>query len=264
MLRCLVVVPLLAIGCDGPGGGGYYAGAPQEIVADVSSDALAPDAELGGESEMSADIDSPDTSLAESESLDTMPADTMPADTTPADTTPADTTPADTTPADTTPAETTPAETTPAETTPADTTPTEVVADPCPTLALTALDSPDPQIFEMQTSGLGSSVVPDVIAFEFYMVDQFGIFDLGSSTNSDYATCEQCVRVFQDRDAPVFFQARGTLTLLPLSEPMGQFVAGSIAGVELYEVTIDPTTFHATAVPGGRCVRLADGTLSMF
>jgi len=263
MLRYLIVVLPVLGACDSPGGGGYV-GMPPGTVPD--SDGLVAET-VAEQSEVSDEVRpiEPDASVALDAVVpdtvpDTFAADTVTPDTVTPDTSPPET--VDTSEPDTFAAET--VDTTPAETSPSDTTPSEVVADPCPVIPLAPLDSPQPQVFEMQTSGLGSAAVPDVIAFEFYMVDQFGIFDLGSSTNADYATCEQCVRVFQDRDAPVYFQARGRLTLLPLSEPQGQFIAGTISGVDLYEVTIDPSTFHATAVPNGRCLRLQDGTLSMF
>lgn len=273
-LSSLSLIVALAA-CDSPGSGGL-GGFPAPPDAVDTADAVGVDGvgqDTGGDPAGPGDTNEPfepaDTTLVDTALPDTW-ADTWPdtwsedtavsQDTQPPETWPADTSVPDTMPADTMVADTMPADTTVADT---DTGP-EVIADPCPTLPLTPLVSPQAQVFEMQTSGLGASAVPDVVYFEFFMSDEFGWYDLGSGANADYATCEQCVTVYQDRDLPVYFQARGSLTLLPLSEPMGQFIAGSIEGVELYEVTIDPTTFHATAVPNGRCIRLADGALSMF
>src|SRR6478752_1863325 len=49
--------------------------------------------------------------------------------------------------------------------------------------------------------GFGT-VAADVISFQFYSPDNnppaTGTFDLGSADNSSYATCAQCVLIYQD------------------------------------------------------------------
>ena len=72
----------------------------------------------------------------------------------------------------------------------------------------------------------------------------------GDETN--YATCRNCVRGSRDCDASLcateFMARAGTLTITAIEQPS---ISGSLTGVELVEVTIDPQTFVSTPVPGG-------------
>src|SRR5690606_15895826 len=52
---------------------------------------------------------------------------------------------------------------------------------------------------------------------EFYPAAAVGDFDLGSEANLNYASCSECVRVFEDFDgstiARQYFQESGTLSI---------------------------------------------------
>ncbi len=130
---------------------------------------------------------------------------------------------------------------------------------------------------DLQAAGLGSlfrtlGVSPiggpndDMLQLEFYSNDP-GVFDLASPINSSYATCNQCVRVFQDVDSDdgssvkQFFQQSGSVLLnAPPLDPAG--VSGSLTNVTLVEVTVDQD-FVSTPVPGGDCLTIGTAQLTM-
>lgn len=104
--------------------------------------------------------------------------------------------------------------------------------------------------------GFGGTL-PDVIYFEFWSTAT-GTFDLGSGSNSNYATCGQCILVYEDFFAAIpqktFFQTGGTITIDPSTIPGTAANVGlSWSNVTLAEVTINPDTFVSTLVPNGDC-----------
>ncbi len=115
------------------------------------------------------------------------------------------------------------------------------------------------------TTDLGfGGAEPDQISFEFYSYiaatpPATGTFDLGSGNNTNYATCNQCILIFQDLIAPhdpqkTFFQTGGSITIDMNTVPGTAANVGlSWSNVTLAEVTIDPDTFVSTLVPGGDC-----------
>jgi hypothetical protein len=115
------------------------------------------------------------------------------------------------------------------------------------------------------------SQLPDVISFEFYSPDsgypRTGTFDLSSGANANYATCQQCIIVFQDYTDPgtwtkAFFQTAGTITIDSGSVPgLSPTIGLSWQGITLAEVTIDPDTFVSTLVPDGACYTIVAGDL---
>ena len=89
-----------------------------------------------------------------------------------------------------------------------------------------------------------------------------GVVDLGAGIESNYATCERCIRIFQDIDAPevtIFFQRSGTLDV------RGDALTAldvTLTNVKLVEVTIDAQDAVSTPVEGGACVLIPTATLS--
>jgi len=109
----------------------------------------------------------------------------------------------------------------------------------------------------MTDLGFGGTL-PDIISFEFYS-QATGTFNLAIGNDSNYATCTQCVLIFQDLNGPqdaqkTFFQTGGMLTIDMNTVPgVAADVTLSWSNVTLAEVTIDPTTFTSTLVPDGDC-----------
>jgi len=108
-------------------------------------------------------------------------------------------------------------------------------------------------------------VLPDAITFEFYANGApigAGTFDLGSGDNSNYNTCNQCIRVLMDfsagRPKKFFFQTGGTLTVDAMTLPGSDPIIMSWQNVTLAEVTIDPNTLVSTLVPNGDCFTIVD------
>jgi hypothetical protein len=102
----------------------------------------------------------------------------------------------------------------------------------------------------------------DVFDIQFYGVPYMpvtGTFDLTSANNNDnYATCDQCVYLYQDID-PVteiedkfFFQSEGTLTVTETDPSLPNVSKGSLTNVKLVEVTLD-ANYNSTPVPNGVC-----------
>ena len=115
----------------------------------------------------------------------------------------------------------------------------------------------------MTDLGFGGAL-PDIISFEFYS-QATGTFNLAIGNDSNYATCTQCVLIFQDLNGPQlipqknFFQTGGMLTIEMNTIPgVAADVGLSWSNLTLAEVTIDPETFHSTLVPGGDCYTVVD------
>jgi hypothetical protein len=110
--------------------------------------------------------------------------------------------------------------------------------------------------------------LPDVVSFEFYSPDfdypRTGTFDLGAGVDTNYATCQQCILVYQDYTDPAtptktFFQTAGSITISSQTVPgLAPSVGLSLTGVTVAEVTIDPNTFVSTLVPDGACYTIAN------
>jgi len=123
------------------------------------------------------------------------------------------------------------------------------------------------EVDDSRNTDLGfGDTLPDMISFEFYSPDpadssypQTGTFDLASAVNANYATCQQCIVVYQDYADPdtptkTFFQTAGSITIDSHTIPgVTPAIGLSWDNVAIAEVTIDPDTFVSTLVPGGDC-----------
>ncbi|MFO0746863.1 MAG: hypothetical protein U1F43_14505 [Myxococcota bacterium] len=140
----------------------------------------------------------------------------------------------------------------------------------CTTLALDPtiqVIQPGAFVDEVTAAGLGGAD-PDYFQIEFYD-PATGTFDLGSATNANYATCLQCVRVFEDQaaDLPVrqYLQTKGTLVVAGTSDVQSDppTLQATLTNVELHEVTIaDDGTFTSTLVPNGKCIKVTNRSIS--
>jgi len=105
----------------------------------------------------------------------------------------------------------------------------------------------------------------DIITVDFYnaegpvTVPAVGTYDLASGGNNSYATCSECVLVYQDfesEDGKVFFQQSGTLEVVSVVE--GEMIStGSLLNVRVEEVIVDGDNFESTPVAGGDCFEIA-------
>jgi hypothetical protein len=107
--------------------------------------------------------------------------------------------------------------------------------------------------YSLRSGDIGGDAASDELVLELYSAGQ-GSFDLGDGINDNYASCAQCVLLYQDLDGStpkVFFQEAGTLEINGAvgSDPLPVL----FSGVRLVEVTIDPNTFESTPVPNGDC-----------
>jgi hypothetical protein len=111
---------------------------------------------------------------------------------------------------------------------------------------------------EITTPALGGEA-RDLLSLEFYAPD-FGVFDLGSGGNANYASCLQCVLAYVDEGSgPFFFQSAGFLHVN--EDPTNSVLDAELSDVTLVEVTIDPATFESTPVTDGDCLHISSARL---
>jgi len=117
----------------------------------------------------------------------------------------------------------------------------------------------------MTDLGFGGSL-PDVISFEFYS-QATGTFNLAVGNDSNFATCTQCVLIYQDYQnllgsqvpQKTFFQTGGMLIIDMNTVPgLADDVGLSWSNLTLAQVTIDPDTFTSALVPNGDCYTVVD------
>ena len=143
--------------------------------------------------------------------------------------------------------------------------------------------TPDALIFEDGTSqvagarfytnlgdlGLGEAI-EDEFRIEFWFGNGAGEHDLGTPDNLQYATCTECVRLYEDTGArslgsqyygpSQFLQSEGLLSVE--TDPTLGEISLTLTGVRLVEVTFDPGTTTSVPVDGGRCIDIVDGTFA--
>ncbi|HOW50963.1 MAG TPA: hypothetical protein PLV42_02840 [bacterium] len=115
---------------------------------------------------------------------------------------------------------------------------------------------------------IGTADLADLFQIEFYTADLsalrtdlvVGSYDLASEANDNYATCTECVRVFEDIAADnsgvaaTYFQYSGAIEIAEIgTRPLES--KGSIH-VFVHEVTIDASTYESTPVAGGACYEI--------
>ncbi|MEZ4374809.1 MAG: hypothetical protein R3B07_28605 [Polyangiaceae bacterium] len=126
------------------------------------------------------------------------------------------------------------------------------------------LDGAGPYVYFSNGPNLGDSSLQDFLFYEFYS-DATGTFDLMSAGDNDnYETCTQCLRMLEDvysgGTPTVFYQTSGTITVT--GAPSSGTPQFTMTNVTLSEVTVSPTTYHSTLVPGGACYTINSPTTS--
>ncbi len=122
----------------------------------------------------------------------------------------------------------------------------------------TGASDPDSVVF---TAAANADLTPDLFEFELYK--GFGVFSVGSiqpgtytisGAELNYATCGICPRIFTDFDEATqmtaeqqYYATGGTITITSVTPDL----TGTVSDLTFEEVTINPTTFESTPVPGG-------------
>lgn len=109
-----------------------------------------------------------------------------------------------------------------------------------------------------------------ILQFEFYGGIEASLtvpLDLTAGNQSNYATCAVCMHGLTidstgQNIVRQYFQSGGTITLT--QDPItGDTLQGTITGLTLDEVTIDPNNgYTSTPVVGGKCLSVGDVTLA--
>jgi len=104
------------------------------------------------------------------------------------------------------------------------------------------------------------------LELQFFDADVGGMtVDLSAGNNVNFATCNQCVMLLQDRDDPLqdqnwaaeYFQREGSLVVSQAPTPNSNAMMVRLQSVVMEEVTIDwEGSFESTYIPGGRCMYL--------
>ncbi len=113
---------------------------------------------------------------------------------------------------------------------------------------------------------LGDEGIADGIMIQFFTLDENdnqvikeGLYDLGKAPNNNYATCNECILLFEDTTtegtAKIYFQESGTLELKKVKE--GTMESQGTITAKLVEVTIDTSNnYTSTPVENGSCIEL--------
>ena len=117
----------------------------------------------------------------------------------------------------------------------------------------------DPDAVQLLAT-LNGDATPDLFALELYK--GFTVFSTNIHTGTfsitgqelDYATCGVCPRIFTDYDPATmmtaeqqYFATGGSVSITSITPNM----TGTVNNLTYEEVTINPTTFESTPVPGG-------------
>ena len=131
--------------------------------------------------------------------------------------------------------------------------------------SITDYDISDPSFpYVLYMGQLGENIDgdgKDVGQFENYIRLTTGTFDLASSKNSNYKTCEHCVRVFTNVDKEqskrkIFFQTEGSINV---EKHEDGWIKATISNVKLVEVNIG-NDFTSTPVLNGDCLTISSWT----
>ena len=87
-----------------------------------------------------------------------------------------------------------------------------------------------------------------------------GTYSLGTGINRNFATCDQCVLVYdtQGSEERIFFQERGEIVITRGSSAIGE-LKGEVISAKLIEVDIDNIDFVSTPVENPGCIEIETG-----
>ncbi len=101
------------------------------------------------------------------------------------------------------------------------------------------------------------------LSLQFHKSSPKGVYDLGSSENSNFSTCGQCVLINRlDENGNIkkqFFQESGTLEVLE-GDAKEDGSSGKITSAKLIEVKID-SKYNSTPVKDGECYEIQANTI---
>lgn len=138
----------------------------------------------------------------------------------------------------------------------------------CVEITLDAFVRDDPGVYLAPlATALGGAAI-DVAGLEFYD-DATGNIMIGAGANNNYATCEQCLLVYEDVPASgpparFYYPTGGSIAITPQSLPDTDGLVATLTDVTLVEVTIAPgPSFMSTPVPGGQCLHIATASVNL-
>ncbi|MBP5406256.1 hypothetical protein J6Z19_03795 [bacterium] len=138
-------------------------------------------------------------------------------------------------------------------------------------------------------SGFTSEDQAGIFSIEFYPNDlqngdwtteaaAVGTYDLGAGNNTNYATCNQCVRMYhfvQNPEATTeaeawtsdkqFFQQEGTLQITHTDfVENDHYYYNGVVSVKLAEATVNSSTWASSFVEGGDCYEIESGAWTTY
>ena len=119
----------------------------------------------------------------------------------------------------------------------------------------------------------GSTDLKDILMLHFYDEDMnyaelhSGIVDLGSEINSDYTTCTECIRFYEDVDEEdeyqkLYFQQSGTINISSLASDGS--ISAPVSNIRLVETGHNLATDATYEIPGGSCIEILNQSLDYF
>ena len=134
----------------------------------------------------------------------------------------------------------------------------------------------------VEVSGFTSEDQGGILSFEFYAATQgaddvvVGTYDLGSGNNTNYSTCNQCVRMYrfvysaEDEDwvqEKQFFQQEGKLQVKHTDILKDDhYYYNGVVSVKLAEATVagKDENFQSTFVPNGECYEIESAAWTTY
>ena len=117
------------------------------------------------------------------------------------------------------------------------------------------------------TPNIGTSTEDDILIelFELGASQGPGTFDLSKGNESNYATCEHCFLLREDRVGFVealrtYFPREGSVAVTAMNSPPTPQFSMQLTGVEFVQVEIDPISYLSTPVEGGACYVIQSAT----
>ncbi len=117
----------------------------------------------------------------------------------------------------------------------------------------------DSFVYDSQYGYIAELTETQMIQMAMFESTPVGTYDLSSEINSNYSSCEQCIRFYQfgetDEETKYYFQSAGTVNVTAGDATTGES-AGNLVTLKLIQVTIADETFVSTPVEGGDCFEI--------
>lgn len=137
----------------------------------------------------------------------------------------------------------------------------------CTEVQISDINISGPNSYEGKISPELGTSLKDVLSVQFYESDsdsgrtelKTGAYDLGTGENTNYASCSECVLIYEDvsdsETGRIYFQESGTIVVEEAKENSLEVKAS--LSVRLVEISMDEN-YNSTPVSDGKCLRIKE------